>query len=151
LNTQNQIFIFVSSKTRSSSKVFQNLRSPGVFQKFSTEVLLACPVCLDSVGVGDGVQLRACDHVVCENCIKMQLNVAFQEGKNLDAFVCPYVEPVSCGKSLDHRELRQLLGSDRFDKLTERSVDKAVQQCKDLYACHATPGKLAHLLSAEVK
>jgi E3 ubiquitin-protein ligase RNF144 len=94
-----------------------------------------CPICLEAVPAGKGVQLSGCAHTVCGSCLEQQMASCFEEGKCFEAFACPRPE---CRERLSHRELRVVLGELCFGRLSQRSLDKAVLSCANLFACRAT-------------
>jgi len=94
-----------------------------------------CPICLEAVPAGTGIRLSGCAHTVCGSCLEQQMASCFEEGRCFEAFACPRPE---CRERLSHRELQVVLGELRFGRLLQRSLDKAVLSCANLFACRAT-------------
>lgn len=91
-----------------------------------------CPICLGEFE-GDAILLSSCPHALCRSCMNTYTTTALSEGET--HLVCPVPE---CRQHYNHRELRQLMGNERFQVLDRRALELAVATDPSLHLC-STP------------
>lgn len=90
-----------------------------------------CPICLDTIKIGNGIVLRECLHNLCKTCF---INlVKMSDGNELK---CPYRDSeYLCNEIIQEREMRSIVPIDIFDKYLTRSLGIAEQQILNTYHC----------------
>lgn len=90
-----------------------------------------CIICMDTVGVGDGVRLRQCLHQFCHGCLT---DVIMLSGES--EVTCPFGDgKVKCNEALLDSEIRAILSPDDYEKHLKRSLRRAESTIKNSVHC----------------
>eukprot|EP01052_Picozoa_sp_SAG31_P014394 SAG31_NODE_892_length_11180_cov_22.596426_10_plen_340_part_00 len=78
-----------------------------------------CKICLEDFEpvASSTCQLRSCGHCWCTNCLRLHVTAAIDDGAT--SVSCP---AMSCDGDITQRELRALIGTERFSRLDRRCV-----------------------------
>ncbi|CAB3997178.1 ranBP-type and C3HC4-type zinc finger-containing 1 isoform X2 [Paramuricea clavata] len=103
------------------------LRQPLIANQEETE----CPICFDTIPVGEGVVLRECLHIFCRECLAEHIK-ASQEPE----VQCPYDNgDFQCHDVITNQEIQELLNNEDFQKYLQRSLATAESQEANSFHC----------------
>ncbi|CAB4025024.1 ranBP-type and C3HC4-type zinc finger-containing 1-like [Paramuricea clavata] len=103
------------------------LRQPLIANQEETE----CPICFDTIPVGEGVVLRECLHIFCRECLAEHIK-ASQEPE----VQCPYDNgDFQCHDVITNQEIQELLNDEDFQKYLQRSLATAESQEANSFHC----------------
>eukprot|EP00456_Euglypha_rotunda_P011592 TRINITY_DN13070_c0_g1_i7.p1 TRINITY_DN13070_c0_g1~~TRINITY_DN13070_c0_g1_i7.p1 ORF type:complete len:248 (-),score=11.39 TRINITY_DN13070_c0_g1_i7:40-783(-) len=89
-----------------------------------------CPICMTEIEVGDGIILRSCQHQVCKDCIKANVESNIQNGEY--PVKCPNVD---CRKPMAQADVRAIVGDEMYDKLEGRMIGNFEAESKNAFHC----------------
>ena len=97
-----------------------------------SETDFECMICLTEFEAGEpgGCQLRGCGHRWCEDCLKGHIHAAMDAGAA--TVHCPDME---CDVDITQRELRAIIGTERFAQLDRRGLEQLVSIDSTLHLC----------------
>ena len=90
--------------------------------------IVECSVCMDDVPPNGAVVL-SCTHVFCVSCLKRHIDECTSQGTTLIA--CPS----QCGAEVTQQELRDIVGTEHFEKIDRKQMEAAVAIDPTLHFC----------------
>lgn len=96
--------------------------------------LFECGVCLTECEPHMGVILTECLHVFCKECISSIVEMT------TDVVIkCPFRNnEYSCDKVIQHREIKQIVSQEVFDKFLHKSISITMHGVKEASNCQST-------------
>ncbi|XP_046542359.1 ranBP-type and C3HC4-type zinc finger-containing protein 1-like isoform X1 [Haliotis rubra] len=96
----------------------------------NTEVF-DCPICFDTIAPGEGVVLRECLHLFCQDCLMNAVRMTEEA-----SLKCPFQDDLyTCEAMLQDREVRALVSDEIYARYLQRSLDTAESQASNSYHC----------------
>ena len=95
-----------------------------------------CPICLDTITHNKNTfTIKPCDHKVCINCMKENINVAMKDMINLVPTKCPYGE--SCKGTIDPElnNLGDIMNKKDYSRLVSTHIMKTYIDSKFIKNC----------------
>eukprot|EP01126_Amoeba_proteus_P062070 TRINITY_DN8392_c0_g1_i1.p1 TRINITY_DN8392_c0_g1~~TRINITY_DN8392_c0_g1_i1.p1 ORF type:complete len:319 (-),score=77.25 TRINITY_DN8392_c0_g1_i1:56-1012(-) len=90
-----------------------------------------CPVCMDSIGAGEGYVIPGCEHTYCKNCLCGYLTDKISEAAVID-IAC--VDP-SCTTLFTYQDVKNLVSKEMFAKFEDFSLMAALKKDPDMRWC----------------
>lgn len=122
-----------TSKEVTKADLFKELVVLNKLQIVENREPFECGVCLTECKPYMGVILTECLHIFCKECIssivEMTTNVVVQ---------CPFRnDQYSCDKVIQHREIKQIVSQEVFDKFLQKSISITMQGVKEASNCQS--------------
>ncbi|XP_071116528.1 ranBP-type and C3HC4-type zinc finger-containing protein 1-like [Haliotis cracherodii] len=90
-----------------------------------------CPICFDTILPAEGVVLRECLHVFCQDCLMNAVRTTEEA-----SLKCPFQDELyTCEAMLQDREVRALVSDEIYARFLQRSLDTAESQASNSYHC----------------
>ncbi|XP_070509088.1 ranBP-type and C3HC4-type zinc finger-containing protein 1-like [Chironomus tepperi] len=98
------------------------------FEYHENQSPFTCDVCWIDVQPGDGVILKDCIHRICKACIIDVIKYSVEA-----EIRCPYI---NCRGVITDREIRCFISYEDYEKLLDRSLNKAEMSNKNAFHCN---------------
>eukprot|EP00277_Geminigera_cryophila_P028141 CAMPEP_0179465270 /NCGR_PEP_ID=MMETSP0799-20121207/46876_1 /TAXON_ID=46947 /ORGANISM="Geminigera cryophila, Strain CCMP2564" /LENGTH=338 /DNA_ID=CAMNT_0021269465 /DNA_START=71 /DNA_END=1084 /DNA_ORIENTATION=- len=95
-----------------------------------------CGVCFDDVAGSRALQLSACQHIFCTNCITGLCEVQISEGA-VQFVRCP---EIGCGENLLPHDIQPLVDRDMYSRYETFTLKRALESMDDLSWCPRCEG-----------
>ncbi|XP_069740444.1 ranBP-type and C3HC4-type zinc finger-containing protein 1-like isoform X3 [Narcine bancroftii] len=97
----------------------------------STSEDFDCPICFNTLELGEGVILRECLHSFCKDCLKGTILNSTEAD-----VTCPFInDNYSCRSKILEREIKYLLTTDEYRSYLDRSLAIAENCSENSYHC----------------